>query len=119
VYVEICHTENAVIQDSLVYTFWISLNNEVKDPEDQVVNDKVVVRANNGDVTYDCFVDIDDAVREICYVFEACPPPDPLQLGNVDCSEDIPIDIDDIVYLINYIFGGGAPPKFCPELWDR
>jgi hypothetical protein len=115
IYVEICHTDEAVIQDSVSYRFYVSDDDILSADDDQYIN-KVAVRANSGDVTHDCIVDIDDAVYEICYVFDTCSAPVPIQIGNVNCSEDLPIDIDDIVYLINYIFSGGEPPQFCPDL---
>lgn len=114
--IDICHTYAAVIQDSIIYRFYVS-DDDVLSPDDDRYVNKVVVRANNGDVTGDCFVDIDDVVFLIEYIFASGDAPEPLQLGNVNCSEDIPVDIDDVVYLINYIFGGGPPPGFCPELW--
>jgi hypothetical protein len=61
-----------------------------------------------GDADASGYVDIDDAVFVIAYIFAAGPPPNPLAAGDADCSGNV--DIDDVVYLINYIFGGGPPP---------
>jgi len=61
-----------------------------------------------GDVNASTFVDIDDVVYLIQYLFAGGPEPEPVESGEVDCSE--PIDIDDIVYLIVYLFQGGVAP---------
>ncbi|MFH1893883.1 MAG: hypothetical protein ABIK83_14520 [Candidatus Zixiibacteriota bacterium] len=112
----ICHTTVAVIQDSVIFRYYLS-SDGVLSPDDDLYENVVSVRANNGDVTGDCFVDIDDPVFIIAYIFSGGPAPNPIQIGNVDCSMPEPVDIDDVVYLINYIFAGGPPPEFCPELW--
>jgi immune inhibitor A len=64
-----------------------------------------------GDADGSGFVDIDDAVYLINYIFGGGPAPDPLVSGDADCSGNV--DIDDVVYLINYIFGGGPAPLDC------
>jgi hypothetical protein len=64
--------------------------------------------SNCGDVSGDQFVDIDDIVFLISYVFGGGPAPIPLSKGDVNCVDAV--DIDDIVYLINYVFGGGPTP---------
>jgi hypothetical protein len=64
-----------------------------------------------GDVTDDCFVDIDDIQFLIAYVFSGGPAPDPMESGDVNCSGDPSVDLDDIVYLINYVFNSG--PALC------
>jgi hypothetical protein len=61
-----------------------------------------------GDADGSGFVDIDDVVHLINYIFAGGPAPVPLAAGDADCSGFI--DIDDVVYLINYIFAGGPPP---------
>jgi len=61
-----------------------------------------------GDADASGFVDIDDVVYLINYVFTGGPEPIPLDCGNVDCEGVI--DIDDIVYLIDYLFMGGYTP---------
>jgi hypothetical protein len=64
-----------------------------------------------GDANRSGFVDIDDAVYVVNYIFLFGPPPDPLSLGDCDCSGgDVPVDIDDLVYLLDYILRGGPPP---------
>ena len=61
-----------------------------------------------GDVDHSDDVNISDAVRLLCYIFEDCPAPDPKAVGDVDCSGDI--NIADVVYLLNYIFDDGPAP---------
>jgi hypothetical protein len=62
-----------------------------------------------GDADGSGFVDIDDVVYLITYIFSSGPPPTP-----EDCCGDANgsgfVDIDDAVYLISYIFAGGPPP---------
>ena len=66
-----------------------------------------------GDADGSGFVDIDDVIFLIDYIFSDGPAPEPLESGDVDCSEAI--DIDDVVYLIAYIFASGpAPCADCP-----
>jgi hypothetical protein len=64
-----------------------------------------------GDANSSEFIDIDDVVWLIAYVFSygqepACDGTS----GDVDCSGAV--DVDDIVYLIYYVFGLGPEP--CP-----
>jgi len=61
-----------------------------------------------GDCNASGFVDIDDVVYLINYIFIGGPPPNPLEVGDTNCSGFV--DIDDVVYLINYIFNGGPSP---------
>jgi len=61
-----------------------------------------------GDTDFSGYVDIDDVVYLIDYLFTGGPPPMPLASGDVDCSGYI--DIDDVVYLIDYLFTSGYPP---------
>ncbi len=61
-----------------------------------------------GDVNNSSYVDIDDAVFIVNYIFSGGPAPDPIESGDVNCSGEV--DIDDIVYLVNYIFAGGPEP---------
>jgi hypothetical protein len=61
-----------------------------------------------GDTDASGYVDIDDVVHLISYIFSGGPAPDPLESGDADCSGEV--DIDDVVYLIAYIFSGGNPP---------
>ncbi len=66
-----------------------------------------------GDATGNHFVDIDDVVFLIDYIFRGGPAPDPAIVADVQC--DGGVDIDDIVYLISFIFSGGLPPcADCP-----
>ncbi len=70
-----------------------------------------------GDANASGFVDIDDAVLLVDFIFVGGAPPNPLELGDANCSGgDVPVDIDDVVYLINFIFKGGPEP--CDDcLW--
>jgi len=61
-----------------------------------------------GDANHDTFVDIDDAVYLIEFIFTGGSEPIPIESAEVDCSGAI--DIDDVVHLITYIFGGGLVP---------
>jgi len=62
-----------------------------------------------GDASGDGYIDIDDVVYLIDYIFTGGPDPIPeYNAGNPNCSVDV--DIDDVVFLINYIFTGGPPP---------
>jgi hypothetical protein len=56
------------------------------------------------------FIDIDDVVYLVMYIFAGGPAPDPEKSGDADCSGGI--DIDDVVFLINYIFAGGPEPYY-------
>lgn len=85
---------------------------------------------NNGAMALDCsacnwvvgdadgsgWIDIDDVVYLIDYIFVNGPEPIPVyDAGNPDCSIDV--DIDDVVFLIAYIFSGGPePPCLCEDL---
>jgi len=64
-----------------------------------------------GDFDGSFYVDIDDIVCVINFVFNGGFAPVPLEYGDVDCSGGI--DIDDIVYLIDYVFSSGLQP--CAE----
>jgi hypothetical protein len=68
-----------------------------------------------GDANNSGFIDIDDVVYLINYIFGggAVPVPYAVASGDADCS--CFVDIDDVVYLINYIFGGGPPPCTCAQ----
>jgi hypothetical protein len=61
-----------------------------------------------GDVDASSYVDIDDVVYLIAYIFSGGSAPDPYESGDVDCSALV--DIDDVVYLIGYIFSGANEP---------
>jgi len=58
-----------------------------------------------GDANSSGYVDIDDIIFLIDFIFTGGPPPDPYSSGDVNCAESI--DVDDIIYLIDYIFTGG------------
>jgi hypothetical protein len=61
-----------------------------------------------GDADGSAWVDIDDVVFILSYIFSEGPSPQPLFAGDPNCNGEV--DIDDAVYLIEYIFGGGPPP---------
>ncbi len=61
-----------------------------------------------GDANRDGFIDIDDVVFLIQYIFAGGPAPNPYWVG--DASMDDFIDIDDVVWLIMYIFAEGPEP---------
>jgi parallel beta-helix repeat protein len=65
-----------------------------------------------GDVNCSWFVDIDDVVYLINYVFAGGEIPCAGEcLGNVDGSVSQPlVDIDDVVYLIQFVFASGTAP---------
>jgi hypothetical protein len=63
-----------------------------------------------GDADGSEFVDIDDIVHIIAYVFLSGPAPDPLQSGDADCSGGV--DVDDVVFLINMVFMSGPFPCY-------
>jgi hypothetical protein len=65
----------------------------------------------SGDADGSGYVDIDDVVFLVAYMFTGGPSPRPLALGDADCSGYV--DIDDITYLVQYIFANGAQP--CPN----
>ncbi len=69
-------------------------------PEDEVVV--------SGDVDANGYLDIDDAVGIITYIFGGGNAPRPILVGDTNCSGQV--DIDDVVYMITYIFGGGPQP---------
>ena len=73
----------------------------------------VTLRYNHhlcGDVMTSGFVDIDDIVYLIGYIYQEGPAPDPLWVADIDC--DGLINLLDITLMINYIFRGGPEPCF-------
>jgi hypothetical protein len=62
-----------------------------------------------GDADGSGYVNIDDAVFLLHFMFSGGPAPSPMFLGDNDCSGEV--DIDDVVYLIEYIFAGGPVPR--------
>jgi hypothetical protein len=62
-----------------------------------------------GDADYTGYIDIDDVVYLLQYIFADGPAPQPVvEVGDTDSSGAI--DIDDVIYLILYIFADGPPP---------
>lgn len=61
-----------------------------------------------GDANGSGFVDIDDIIYLVGYIFAGGPAPDPFEIGNVNCHEAV--DIDDVIYLVGYVFAGGPAP---------
>jgi hypothetical protein len=64
-----------------------------------------------GDANRDGFIDIDDPVFLLNYIFLYGPAPNPYLKSDCDCSGgDVPVDIDDVVHLLNYILRDGPEP---------
>jgi hypothetical protein len=61
-----------------------------------------------GDANSSKFIDIDDVLFLISFIFLDGPAPEPSESGDPDCSDGS--DIDDLVYLLNYIFLEGPLP---------
>jgi hypothetical protein len=61
-----------------------------------------------GDADANGFVDIDDIIFLVNYVFLGGPPTSPYAFGDADCSGEI--DIDDIIFEVQYVFAGGPAP---------
>ena len=86
---------------------------------------------SDGSVTLDCeecdlivgdadasgYMDIDDVVYLIDYIFTSGPYPTPDRVASGDVNCDCAVDIDDVVYLIAYIFTGGPRPQWTCEGW--
>jgi hypothetical protein len=64
-----------------------------------------------GDADASGYVDIDDIVLLVTFIFQQGAPPQPLFAGDADCTGEV--DIDDVVYLIEYVFSHGPEP--CAE----
>jgi len=62
-----------------------------------------------GDTNASGFIDIDDIVYLIDYIFTGGPYPQP-ETAAGDANGSGYVDIDDIIYLVDYIFTGGPPP---------
>ncbi len=90
--------ETAIVRDSDNQDYSLTTNNATVKIADYVC----------GDANADGYVDIDDAVYVIAFIFTGGPSPLPYASGNCDCSIDV--DIDDVVYLIAFIFTGGPAP---------
>jgi len=75
---------------------------------DDIVRPSSFVGLSCGDVNGSGYLDIDDVVYLVGFIFLGGPAPLSLDLADSDCSGSI--DIDDIVYLVNYIFIGGNAP---------
>jgi hypothetical protein len=61
-----------------------------------------------GDIDGSGYIDIDDVVWLLSYIFYGGPYPVPFEFGDPDCSGAT--DIDDVVYLLEYIFMSGPEP---------
>ena len=61
-----------------------------------------------GDANSSGYVDIDDIIFIVNYVFTGGPSPDPYQTADTNCSGFV--DIDDIIFLVNYVFTAGPEP---------
>lgn len=74
----------------------------------EVSNSQAQADAICGDVNESGFVDIDDTMYLVYYIFGGGPAPPSEATANVNCVESV--DIDDVIYLANYMFGGGPEP---------
>jgi len=61
-----------------------------------------------GDADGSGFVDLDDIMYIVNYIFLGGPPSLPVAIMNANCYQEV--DIDDVLYLVNYIFLGGNYP---------
>ncbi len=64
-----------------------------------------------GDMTLDGFINVDDGMYLVNYIFRAGPAPPSLNYGDV--NNDSRVNIGDVVHLIQYIFSTGSAPD-CP-----
>ena len=88
----------------------ISSSGQFADSESFVAAGAVtIIGKMYGDADGSGYVNIDDAVFLLHFMFSGGPAPSPMFLGDNDCSGDV--DIDDVVYLIEYIFAGGPVPR--------
>jgi len=110
--VELCHTEVTTALDSLIYKCYLCDTPEWS-PLCVPMEFKAAIRSDIGDADCNCFVDIDDVVFLIDYLFTSGPAPCAEYIG--DCNANCFVDIDDVVYLINYLFQGGPVPEPCPD----
>jgi hypothetical protein len=67
--------------------------------------------AECGDINGSGFVDIDDIIFEISYVYSGGAAPSPKGIGDINCDDKI--DLLDIVPIVNYVFRGGEEPCLC------
>jgi hypothetical protein len=63
-----------------------------------------------GDANVDGYLDIDDAVTMIEFIFAGGLIHGPIEIGDINCSHSV--DIDDVVYFIDFIFMGGPYPCY-------
>jgi len=63
-----------------------------------------------GDANFSDFIDIDDVVFLIDYIFQGGPAPNPVEEAG-DANADADVDIDDITFLLDYIFNAGPAPQ--------
>lgn len=64
---------------------------------------------NEGDLNGDGFVNVQDVVFLVNFLFKNGPEPNPPPAGDLNC--DCFTTVSDIIYLINYLFRGGPPIK--------
>ncbi len=74
----------------------------------EVSNGQAQADAICGDMNESGFVDIDDTMYLVHYIFGGGPAPPSEATANVNCVESV--DVDDVIYLANYMFGGGPEP---------
>jgi hypothetical protein len=83
----------------------------------EIGTDQIVIRVGTafcGDYNGDGYLNVDDIVFLLGYLFKQGPAPEPLCRGDVNCNGDI--EAGDMIYLINYFFRYGPAPCFecCP-----
>ncbi len=69
-----------------------------------------------GEANNSGFIDIDDVVYLIAYIFQSGTAPQPYTVASGDANCTCAVDIDDVVYLIAYIFAGGVAQCSC-DTW--
>ena len=63
----------------------------------------------SADINGDGFVDVEDVVFLIYYLYTSGPAPEPLELGDITCDDEV--NAGDVVFLINYLFNNGPSPS--------
>ncbi len=61
-----------------------------------------------GDADLSGYVDIDDVMALIGYIFGGQSLPGSIVRGDTDCSHSV--DLDDVIVIIDYMYGGGPSP---------
>jgi hypothetical protein len=86
----------------------VRFNSTIPNSESDAYMFEIDETAQCGDINGDGVINVADVSYFICYIFDDCPAPYPIDIADVNC--DGIINIADVVYLINYIFNEGPPP---------